>query len=219
MVLLEGPRVVGEARSAGVPLALLAVREGEFFEADAEATVSLSRGAFRAVTQTVSPQGVLAVARLEPVPIERARQAALAAGWPLIVLDGVQDPANVGAIARSAAAAGAPALALLPGTADAYSPKAVRASAGNVLRLAVARAGWAELAGLDGIGAAASGGEDPRSVPMREAGMLVLGSETHGLSGVGLRLVTIPVAPGVESLNVAAAAAILLFEIASGRAA
>ena len=213
-MLLEGPRVVAEARAAGVPLALLAVREGDSYAADAEDSVTLARGVFREVSTVVTPQGVIAVARVQPATAAEARAAAAAAGWPLVVLDGVQDPSNVGAIARTAAAAGAPALLLLPGTADAYSPRAVRASAGNVLRLTVARGDWPDLEGLSGAGAAATGGEPPDQVDLAGAGMIVLGGEARGLrTPEGLRLVTIPLAPGVESLNVAAAAALLLFEI------
>jgi len=76
----------------------------------------------------------------------------------------------------------------------------------------VARGGWEDLAGVAGCGAAAAGG-----VPWLEADLaaplLVLGGEVHGLRRDDLQLVTIPMAPGVESLNVAAAAAVLLFEV------
>ena len=136
----------------------------------------------------------------------------------LVVLDGVQDPGNVGAICRTAAAAGAPALAVLEGTADPYGPKAVRASAGNVFRLRVARAAWVDLQGLRGYGAAAAGGRPLAEARLEEAELLVLGSETHGLRRGGLELVTVPMVGGVESLNVAAAAAVLLFEIARRKA-
>jgi TrmH family RNA methyltransferase len=133
--------------------------------------------------------------------------------WPLVVLDGVQDPGNVGAICRTAAAAGAPALAVLEGSADPYGAKAVRASAGNVFRLSIARASWADLVGLEGFGAAASGGAALGDVPIEKAGMIVLGSEAHGLSRSDLKLVTVHLSEGVESLNVAAAAALILFEV------
>jgi TrmH family RNA methyltransferase len=129
------------------------------------------------------------------------------------VLDGVQDPGNVGAICRTAAAAGAPALAVLEGSADPYGAKAVRASAGNVFRLTVARATWKDLVGLDGYGAAASGGHPLADAPVEKAGMIVLGSEAHGLSRADLELVTVQLSEGVESLNVAAAAALILFEV------
>jgi TrmH family RNA methyltransferase len=131
----------------------------------------------------------------------------------------VQDPGNVGAICRTAAAAGAPALAVLPGSADPYGPKAVRASAGNVFRLKIARAQWKELEELDGYGAAPSGGAPLAEAPIESAGMIVLGSEARGLSRKDLKLVTVPLTEGVESLNVAAAAALILFEIKRRRAA
>jgi TrmH family RNA methyltransferase len=130
-----------------------------------------------------------------------------------VVLDGVQDPGNVGAICRTAAAAGAPALAVLEGSADPYGAKAVRASAGNVFRLKVARASWGDLHDLDGYGAAAAGGAPLSETPVENAGMIVLGSEAHGLSRGNLKLVTVHLSEGVESLNVAAAAALILFEV------
>ena len=208
-----------EAKAAGLPFELIAVRDGDRLPFHAASRVTLSAGAFRAATQTVTPQGVIAIARVEESDPGSAIEAARAARWPLIVLDGVQDPGNVGAICRTAAAAGAPALAVLKGTADPYSPKAVRASAGNVFRLKVARASWSDLEGLDGFGAAATGGAPLAEAPIESAGMIVLGSEAHGLSRRDLKLVTVPLTEGVESLNVAAAAALILFEIRRRRAA
>jgi TrmH family RNA methyltransferase len=205
--------VVREAADAGVPLRLLAVREGDRFSAPADRTVVLAERLFNAISQTVTPQGVMAVARVPERRFGEALEAARRAGWPLVALDGLQDPGNVGAICRTAAAAGAPALVVLPGSADPFGPKAVRASAGNVFRLLVARAEWRELAGLRAYGAAAAGGMPLGEASIESADALVLGSEAHGLSQKGLQLVTIPVGDEVESLNVAAAAAVLLFEI------
>jgi RNA methyltransferase, TrmH family len=213
LVLLEGPRVLAEAKAAGLEFEVLAVREGDRLPFHAESRLTLTPAAFRAATQTVTPQGVIAIAHVAEAAPGEAIAAARAARWPLIVLDGVQDPGNVGAICRTAAAAGAPALAVLPGTADPYGPKAVRASAGNVFRLKVAKARWKDLDELDGYGAAASGGAPLAEAPIESAGMIVLGSEAHGLSRTDLKLVTVPLTEGVESLNVAAAAALILFEI------
>jgi RNA methyltransferase, TrmH family len=218
LVLLEGPRVLAEAKAAGLQFDLLAVREGDRLPFHSESRIVLSPAAFRAATQTVTPQGVIGIARVREATPREAIDAARAARWPLVVLDGVQDPGNVGAICRTAAAAGAPALAVLAGTADPYGPKAVRASAGNVFRLQVARAQWKDLEGLDGFGAAASGGAPLAEAPIESAGMIVLGSEAHGLSRHDLKLVTVPLTEGVESLNVAAAAALILFEIRRRRA-
>jgi RNA methyltransferase, TrmH family len=212
-VLLEGPRVVAEAEAAGLELEVVAVREGDEFATRTGRHITLARGVFRAVSQTVTPQGVIAIAKLEEQDPAAVVAAARRRHWPLVVLDGVQDPGNVGAICRTAAAAGAPALAVLEGSADPYGAKAVRASAGNVFRLSVARASWGDLAGLEGYGAAASGGAALGDVPIEKAGMIVLGSETHGLSRSDLKLVTVHLSEGVESLNVAAAAALILFEV------
>ena len=205
--------MLAEARAAGLEFELIAVREGDKLPFRADSRITLTAGAFRAATQTVTPQGVMAIARVREASPHEVIEAAREAGWPLVVLDGVQDPGNVGAICRTAAAAGAPALAILPGSADPYGPKAVRASAGNVFRLKVARARWKDLEGLDGFGAAASSGAPLAEAPIESAGMIVLGSEAHGLSRPDLALVTVPLTEGIESLNVAAAAALILFEI------
>jgi RNA methyltransferase, TrmH family len=212
-VLLEGPRVVREAAAAGVRLEVLALREDVQLDVSADRVVTLAERAFASLSQTVTPQGVLAIARHDTVPAVTAVAAARAAGWPLVVLDGVQDPGNVGTLCRTAAAAGAPAVAVLEGCADPFGPKAVRASAGAVLRLAVARCGWTDLSGLRGWGAAAAGGEAYDRAGLAGADLVAFGSEAHGLGRDDLELVTIPMAPGVDSLNVAASAAILLFEI------
>ena len=211
--------MVKEASAMGVELELLVVREGDDFSAEADRRVELARGLFGAISQTVTPQGVLAIARLRESTAGEAIAAARSARWPLVVLDRVQDPGNVGAICRTAAAAGAPALVLLEGSADPFGAKAVRASAGNVFRLTVAQATWSDLAALDGYGASAAGGVPLEQSPIENAGMIVLGSEAHGLSRADLKLVTIPLSHGVESLNVAAAAALILFEVSRRRAA
>jgi len=212
-VLLEGPRVLAEAKAAGLRFEVIAVREGDRLPFHTEERLTLTPAAFRAAMQTVTPQGAIAIAHVEEASASEAIAAARGARWPLVVLDRVQDPGNVGAIARTAAAAGAPALAVLPGTADPYGAKAVRASAGNVFRLKVAKAQWKDLAPLDGYGASATGGASLAEAPIESAGMIVLGSEAHGLSRRDLKLVTVPLAEGVESLNVAAAAALILFEV------
>ena len=211
--------MLAEAKAAGLRFEVLAVREGDKLPFHSESRVTLTPSAFRAATQTVTPQGVIAIAHVDECSPQEAIDSARMARWPLIVLDGVQDPGNVGAICRTAAAAGATALAVLPGSADPYGPKAVRASAGNVFRLKVAKAHWKDLAGLDAFGAASAGGAPLAEAPIESAGMIVLGSEAHGLSRQDLKLVTVPLTEGVESLNVAAAAALILFEIKRRREA
>ena len=211
--------MVLEALACGIRLEILALGDGVSFDAPAGRTVTLGERAMAAASQTVTPQGVLAVARSENVSVAEAAQAARDARWPLLVLDGVQDPGNVGTICRSAAAAGAPALAVLDGGADPFGAKAVRASAGAVFRLKVAQGRWDDLAGLTGYAASAAGGVPLESAELEQGSLLALGGETHGVRRQDLMPVTIPMAPGVESLNVAAAAAILLFELRRRRTA
>ena len=214
LVLLEGPRVIAEAAACGVRLEVVATREGvEPPSVTADRVVRLSDRAFAAASQTVTPQGVLAVARRPEATVADALAAARAAGWPLIVLDGLQDPGNVGAICRTAAAVGAPALVVLEGGADPYGAKAVRASAGNVFRLIVGCGAWEDLQGVHGYGASPTGGLPLDLADLGSAGLLALGGEVRGLRNPGLEAVSIPMAAGVESLNVAAAAAVLLYEV------
>lgn len=205
--------VISEAVACGVELEVLALRDGVAFSAPADRVVTLAERAFSSVSQTVSPQGVLAIGRRYEAPVADALAAARAARWPLIVLDGVQDPGNVGAVCRIAAAAGARAVAALEGSADPFSPKAVRASAGTVFRLVISRGRWSELSAWTGFAAAARGGESYLDADLAHRPLLAFGNEARGIQRKDLELVTIPMTLGVESLNVAAAAAILLFEI------
>jgi len=137
-------------------------------------------------------------------------------GRIVVALDGVQDPGNVGTIVRLAAAFDAGGVALLPGCADAYGPKAMRASAGAILNVPIVEMTAAELLarGLPIFAADARGSND---LPH---GILVFGSEGQGLSDQlrkTAKLVRIEMSNRVESLNVAAAAAILLWRAFSER--
>jgi TrmH family RNA methyltransferase len=128
----------------------------------------------------------------------------------IVALDAVQDPGNVGTIVRLAAAFDAGGVVLLPGCADAYGPKAIRASAGAILNVPIAEMSVDELLarGLPIFAADASGTSE---VPN---GVIVFGSEGQGISEPlrkRAKLVRIEMSDRVESLNVAAAAAILLW--------
>ena len=164
-----------------------------------------------------APQGALFLARQPDLrPPER-----LASGRYL-ALEGVQDPGNVGTILRTADAFEADGLFLLEGCADLYNPKTVRASMGAVFRRPVWRCTLGELtdrlrnAVLPLYGAALrSDTLDVRQADLRHAAVLV-GSEGRGLSQAALDACTatvkIPMSPRCESLNAAAAAAVLLWE-------
>jgi len=173
---------------------------------------------FRGWADTETPQGVLAVAE-----IPRAGLAAIpldADPAVLLVLDAVQDPGNFGTLVRTAEALGAAGVVALPGTVDPWNPKSVRAAMGSSFRLPVVEADWDALEpwlrehGVVTV-ASAVGAPPPESLPRRAA--LVLGNEGAGVSADTLRradvTLGIPLRGRAESLNVAAAGAILLHKL------
>jgi TrmH family RNA methyltransferase len=172
---------------------------------------------FQSVSGTEATQGVLALVR---PPVWRLDE--LFRGQPLVVvLDGIQDPGNAGAIIRAAEAFGATGLLFLKGTVNPYGPKTARASAGSVFRMPLvasldvtgARAAL-EQHGLDVYAAVPSGQRDLASVDLTRPCALIIGSEGRGVTDrlrAGTADLRIPT-NGVESLNAAMAAGILLYE-------
>jgi TrmH family RNA methyltransferase len=163
------------------------------------------------VTDTVTNQGVVAAFPLPAQPLPRQ--------GIIVVADAIADPGNLGTLIRTAAAAGAAGLAYLPGTADPFSPKVVRAGAGAHWQMPIARLSLEDLRfNVDRGGwiAVPREGRPYDQVAWRRDGYLIVGSEAHGtradVATLGFEPVTIPIAPGVESLNSAVAAAVLLFE-------
>lgn len=174
-----------------------------------------------AVSPAKTPQGVLAVCAIPSCPLPETLT-----GRHYAVLDGVQDPGNVGTILRTADAFFADGLFLLNGCADPFGPKAARASMGAVFRCPVWSCTPQELhtlltaAGIPLYGAALRADtQDVRSTDYTRAAVAI-GSEGRGLSAEILalcdRAVRIPMADHCESLNAAAAAAVLLWEMARG---
>jgi len=227
--LAEGPRLLEEVLAAGGPV------EAVLCESDADSGVvdllerargsghrveTVERRVIEEIADTVTPLGPLTVAAIprwtwDDVP-----------PGPLLLLDGVQDPGNVGALARTAVALGAAGAIALDATADPWSPKAVRAGAGSGLRRPVFRADTRSAIAELGrrqvpIWVATPGGEPlerGERGPSRLA--LALGSEAHGVSAeirrAAARAVAVRMPGGMESLNVAAAGAILLDRILGG---
>ena len=168
---------------------------------------------------TEHPQGVVAVYEprtwtLDTLPFAPRK--------PVVVLDGVQDPGNVGTIARTALAFGAGGLIALPGTADLTNPKAVRAGMGAFFKLPHCHASADELlawCARNGVAlwAATLDGEVIEPCSPAEPLALVFGNEGGGIGEPVLahaaRKVSIPIHMEAESLNVAVAASILLYMV------
>jgi TrmH family RNA methyltransferase len=224
--LLEGPHLLAAALAGGVkPLAILATGEalaGEeisrLVRQAGREPVLLSPSAFRAIAEADTPQGVAA-----EIEIPRPR---LVKG-DCVFLEGIQDPGNVGAILRSAAAFGVAAAVLDRACADPWSPKVLRAAMGGHFALSVQQVAGLEDA-LDGFAGRLVCTVAREGQPLGEAELggrigWIFGSEGAGVSPAlqaraALR-VTIPVSAATESLNVAAAAAICLYQRLSRPAA
>ena len=208
-IVIEGPKAVADAIAAGwKPIAVIGIDENP------TVTHRFSRELFSAISDTKTSQGVIGLferPRATAEEIFNKRQTIA------VALDGVQDPGNVGTIVRLAAAFDAAGVILLPECADAFSPKAIRASAGAILSVPVVSMSYDELrrAAVEHRFqvVAAEGRAAAHESPPREA-VIVFGSEGSGVSAAALTFakpISVVTSGRVESLNVAAAAAILLW--------
>jgi RNA methyltransferase, TrmH family len=218
--LIEGPHLLAAALQHGCkPVAVLATEEGA---EDAEIgalirqggarPVFLSKSVFRMVANSETPQGVAAEIEIPGPRVDRN-------GFT-VFLEGVQDPSNVGAIVRSAAAFGVKRMVMDSACADAWSPKALRAGMGGHFAVTLQHAAdlSAELNAFKGslLSTVPHGGMPIEEADLGGAVGWIFGGEGRGLSEETLRRVplrvSIPMTGGSESLNVAAAAAICLYE-------
>lgn len=254
-IAVEGPKLIEDALRHGIEAeAMLVSESGEremerILRAASESESGIARSRvlrttdkiFEGLSGTESPQGVAALFR-QPVwgfedivggAATEQSDESRAASSLVLVLAGVQDPGNVGTILRSAEAFGASGVIATRGTADPWSPKAVRASAGSALRLPLLRGMSAPVVltqlRISGIGiiatgsGAAKGGESVGSTHanLREPVAIFIGNEGAGLGSeiesAADSHISIPMSRTVESLNAGIAASILLYEVARQR--
>jgi len=239
LAVLEGVRLVEEALAAGLEFrgALVApelarTTRGQALVADlASHAVQVEEVGARTFSQlagTETPQGVLAVVSPR---VWTVADVSPAPGGAVLVVDGVQDPGNLGTLIRTAHALGAAATVILRGTADPMNAKALRGAMGATFRHPVVPLDdapfitWARQRGLVLWAAAVDGVPLPRaldsSTDREELIAVIVGNEGAGirpqLNAVSAQRVAIPLARGAESLNVAVAAGILLYEVLRGR--
>lgn len=231
--VVEGPVLVAEAVAAGWEC------DAQFVAAEADGVVQpgidgagptfeLAPGVLDRVASTEAPQNPIAIVRMS----DRGPAAeVLAAASFVVVLDRIADPGNLGTILRSSEAAGADAVVLTAGSVDPYNPKVVRASAGALFHVPVVEATLDDVvaAGLALVGTSSHEAPGRTVHPHTSADLsgrlaLVMGNEAAGLPaewtdtvGPIRRWVTIPHRGRSESLNVAMAATILVFEAARQR--
>jgi RNA methyltransferase, TrmH family len=220
--VVEGPILVADAVAAGVELDAVFVEAGTELPAGLAPGVAVHTvvpGVLAKATDAVTSQGIAAVARR---PDHAAGE--IPPSVPVLVLAGIGDPGNAGTLLRSAEAAGFGAVLFAAGSADPWSPKCVRSSAGSVLRTMIVRGGEAVplLDELAAGGRRRVGTRVADAVPFTEADLpsdvaIVLGSEPRGLpeelAPVIDEWVSIPMKGRTESLNVAMAGTLLCYEV------
>ena len=222
LLVAEGPHLLDEALRSELPIRLLVIADGTAHaQYKANRVVTVPDAVFRTIAGTGTPQGLLGL--VEPPP--RSLAGVLQAGF-VLVLDGIQDPGNAGTIARAAEAFGA-GLLFVKGAVNPDHPKVLRASAGSLFRVPCFRSGdaaetlsilsgsgplWAAVTGTAGVPFLAD-------IDLTPPCAVVIGSEGRGVSPPlrsAARLFTIPTR-GVESLNAAMAATVILYEAAAKR--
>jgi TrmH family RNA methyltransferase len=238
LALAEGVRLVEEGLAAGIPIrgaavspALEATLRGKTLKAallEREIRIEeYTEAELEALANTEHPQGVVAVIEPKRWSLSDIR---MLTGTSAVVLDGVQDPGNVGTILRTALGLGATGVIALKGTADLTNSKVIRSAMGASFHLPAVPAtpeefvAWAKLQRTE-IWIAEGIGEPAEELPGwradRSPVALVFGNEGAGISSVlesaATRRVAIPLAQRVESLNVAVAAGILLYEVTRER--
>jgi len=222
--IVEGVRLVEEALRAGTMPALAFFTEGLDTAARGRTILAelrvrrvlllpVSDAVMRAMSDTQTPQGVLAVVPF-PQLVPPSNPSLL------LIVDGIRDPGNLGTLLRTAEAAGVEEVLLAPGTVDLYNPKVVRGAMGAHFRLPIRAQGWAEIAdtvsAMQVFLADARGEQVYDKVDWRVPSALIVGGEAEGATSRARELATatmsIPMRGGTESLNAAVAAAIILFE-------
>ncbi len=212
--VLEGERLVNDCIRFGGEIITVLVREGYTGRIPTANKVYVtSPKIFDSLCETTTPQGILAIASAKMNKVED-----IAKGGLVIICDRVQDPGNLGTIFRTAHAVGADGVILLKGSADPFSLKTVRSSMGSCFALPLAETD--EMPAISGY-TAFCGTLSEKTVSLYETvfpnkTMLVLGNEANGASEKVIsaceKHIKIPMPGGAESLNVAAAGAIMMYE-------
>lgn len=237
-MFLEGPRLVEELTRSEDPVDIFvwttAAEADSVVQAVQRKTkrlVRVSNSVFDVISDVKSPQGILAIVKR---PVWGWDDLLKKTPLPILVLDGVQDPGNMATILRTAEASGAAGVVTTEGTARLFSPKALRGAMGSTLRLPILEhqgidviskqlksAGYQIIATGAGESATAPS-KDYRQIDWKQPCALVLGHEGQGLSKSWSSHLTssvhIPMQSPVQSLNVAAAAAVLLYDAHRQRA-
>jgi len=237
-IFIEGLRLCEEALSSGLEVEAViysdhfarkdrAGRLIERLERIAQKSASVSEKLLDSVSYTKTPQGVMVLA-VRPAGDKEAFAAKRPQSSLIVVLHEINNPVNVGAIIRTAEAAGATGIITTANTADPFSAKALRGAMGSAFRIPTWSApqyeeaiAWCKSNGISTVIADVSGHAAYTTIDWRKPSALIVGRESTGLTAEEIaaadEVVRIPMQGVTESLNVAVAAGIILFEAARQR--
>jgi TrmH family RNA methyltransferase len=186
--------------------------------------VELSAGVFTWLSQKDHPQGIAAVCKQSWTELDHLR---IEPGKLVTALDSVADPGNLGTIMRTLDGTGGKGVILLDQSTDPYDPGALRASMGSLFNLQITRsslaefAGWKKQTGVRVIGTSGASREDYHGYPYPDPMVLLMGSERQGLTPEHIQLcdgmVSIPMVGSADSLNLAVATAVVIYEVFNQR--
>jgi RNA methyltransferase, TrmH family len=239
LIFVEGLRLCEEARRSNLKIEAVIVseellRKERAAEAIAELsriserTASVSEKLLESISYTKTPQGIVVLAQ-RPESSEGRLAASLSASPLLVVLHHINNPVNVGAILRTAEAAGATGVITTSNTSDPFSPKSLRGAMGSAFRLPIwsgpsydEAIEWCRERDIATVCADVEADTDYTDFDWSKPAALMLGPESTGFTAEELinadRRIKIPMKGSAESLNVSVAAGILLFEAARQRA-
>ncbi len=225
LFVLEGLRLVADAAASGYTFQMLFLSETAFAKNEDEAlslsaisdkTFLLPDSLFAKVSDTVNPQGFLAVLKISKTLLS------LKADGKFIALENLSDPSNLGAISRTAEAFGFDGIVLSADSVDPYAPKSLRASMGALFRIPLMITddiiGTAKEFGITTYSAVISDkAEVINKTSFKKGSMIIIGNEANGIkketADKSDRLITIPMSGKAESLNAATAASIIMWEM------
>ena len=224
--VVEGVRLIEEAVTAGWKFQFVLFSDGlsergqdlvKILTANRMDVEEVSGDLLQKVSETETPQGILAVLEFTEFPIPEKPDF-------ILIPDEIRDPGNLGTLFRSAAATDVEAILLPPDTTDAFAPKVLRAGMGAHFRLPIHSLTWEEIKaqtnGLE-IYLADMDGTSYWDADLRKPLALIIGGEAEGASDEARRLTTekicIPMAGNVESLNAGVAGSVLMFEVVRQR--
>jgi len=215
--MVEGVRLVNEALKAGQAKELILSEESSFTTAGNHRVTWVSTRIIRVLSETESSQGVMAVCSATPV-----KQPEQLPGGVWIAVDNLSDPGNLGTIIRTAWGTGMAGVILLGEAVDPFNSKVVRASMGGIFHIPVVEGSYEDLARWQAAGhqlivATAGARLDYWEADYNQDLILVVGSEAHGVSAEVEEFadikVRLPLEPGVDSINAAVCAGVIMYEI------